>query len=160
MLMTDEWFTEHVFQIVADRKNVDKELVDLFEHGTPSVLPRWVSRIKPLSPFVLVVLTASLNFSRRIPWELSLDRLSFHQLSLDHCSPESVPAVSLSFLYLQLVFFCRTPRCLFLAITQTREIPFSMFQLLIGVENLFPFDTSIPLTSTSLIPIDSLVSPL
>ncbi|GAA5828401.1 hypothetical protein JCM5353_005061 [Sporobolomyces roseus] len=41
MVMTDEWFTEHVFQIVADRKNVDKELVDLFEHGTPSVLPRW-----------------------------------------------------------------------------------------------------------------------
>lgn len=41
MAMTDEWFTEHVFQVVADRKYVDKALVDLFEKGTPSVLPRW-----------------------------------------------------------------------------------------------------------------------
>ncbi|GAA5897208.1 C1 family peptidase [Sporobolomyces salmoneus] len=41
MCMSDEWFTEHVFQVVAPRNFIDKKLVDLFEHGTPSVLPRW-----------------------------------------------------------------------------------------------------------------------
>ncbi|GAA5987932.1 hypothetical protein JCM5350_006778 [Sporobolomyces pararoseus] len=41
MCMSDEWFTEHVFQVVAPRNFIDKKLVDLFENGTPSVLPRW-----------------------------------------------------------------------------------------------------------------------
>ncbi|GAA5847860.1 hypothetical protein JCM3766R1_001211 [Sporobolomyces carnicolor] len=41
MCMSDEWFTEHVFQVVAPRNFVDKKLVDLFDNGTPSVLPRW-----------------------------------------------------------------------------------------------------------------------
>ncbi|GAA5938841.1 C1 family peptidase [Sporobolomyces koalae] len=41
MCMTDEWFTEHVFQVVAPRNFIDKKLVDLFDHGKPAVLPRW-----------------------------------------------------------------------------------------------------------------------
>ncbi|GAA5876731.1 hypothetical protein JCM16303_006266 [Sporobolomyces ruberrimus] len=41
MCMSDEWFTEHVFQVVTPRNFVDKKLVDLFENGTASVLPRW-----------------------------------------------------------------------------------------------------------------------
>ncbi|GAA6062670.1 hypothetical protein JCM10212_000570 [Sporobolomyces blumeae] len=41
MAMSDGWFTENVFQVVADRKYVDKELVDLFDHGKAHVLPRW-----------------------------------------------------------------------------------------------------------------------
>lgn len=41
MLMTDEWFTEYVFQLVADRKQIPKRLVDIFESNTPTVLPPW-----------------------------------------------------------------------------------------------------------------------
>lgn len=41
MLMTDAWFDEYVFQIVADRKWVPKELVKIFEHGKATVLPPW-----------------------------------------------------------------------------------------------------------------------
>lgn len=42
MLMTDDWFTEHVFQIVADRAVVPKHLRAIFEKGTPDVvLPPW-----------------------------------------------------------------------------------------------------------------------
>ncbi|CEQ42870.1 SPOSA6832_04741, partial [Sporobolomyces salmonicolor] len=41
MLMSDEWFDQFVYQIVADRKYIDKALVDVFEHGEPTVLPPW-----------------------------------------------------------------------------------------------------------------------
>ncbi|SCZ89346.1 BZ3500_MvSof-1268-A1-R1_Chr1-1g01121 [Microbotryum saponariae] len=41
MLMTDEWFTEHVFQVVADRSMVPKELVKVFEDDNRTVLPPW-----------------------------------------------------------------------------------------------------------------------
>ncbi|GAA5938837.1 C1 family peptidase [Sporobolomyces koalae] len=41
MCMSDEWFTEHVFQVVAPRDFIDKKLIDLFDHGKPVVLPRW-----------------------------------------------------------------------------------------------------------------------
>ena len=46
MLMSDDWFSEHVFQIVADRKRVPAHLVKVFEHGTAVELPPWV---RPLS---------------------------------------------------------------------------------------------------------------
>lgn len=42
MLMSDHWFEEHVFQIVADRKKVPAHLVKVFEHGTAVELPPWV----------------------------------------------------------------------------------------------------------------------
>ncbi|GAA5909933.1 hypothetical protein JCM5296_002537 [Sporobolomyces johnsonii] len=41
MLMSDEWFDQFVYQIVADRKYIDRALVDVFEHGEPTVLPPW-----------------------------------------------------------------------------------------------------------------------
>ena len=40
-MMSDAWFSEHVFQIVADRKMVPRKLVDVFEKDTPTVLPCW-----------------------------------------------------------------------------------------------------------------------
>lgn len=43
MVMTSEWFDEHVFQIVADRKVVPKALARIFEEqqNSPVVLPAW-----------------------------------------------------------------------------------------------------------------------
>ncbi|KAI5474493.1 hypothetical protein MNV49_003216 [Pseudohyphozyma bogoriensis] len=40
-LASDAWFTEYVFQIVADRARVPKDLVKIFEENTPVVLPAW-----------------------------------------------------------------------------------------------------------------------
>jgi len=102
--MSDEWFTEHVFQIVADRKNIDKNLVDLFENGTPSVLPRWVSPSQRRNLCAFIKLTSnSLCCSRRIRWELSLKHLS--------TEPSLVPLlIVLCLSYICNSFlFCRTP---------------------------------------------------
>lgn len=43
LLMTDDWFTEHVFQIVADRRKVPGELRDVWQsqQGKEVVLPAW-----------------------------------------------------------------------------------------------------------------------
>ncbi|ORY70780.1 peptidase C1B, bleomycin hydrolase [Leucosporidium creatinivorum] len=43
MLMSDDWFSEHVFQVVADRRQVPKELVKIFEtdQDKATVLPPW-----------------------------------------------------------------------------------------------------------------------
>ncbi|KAK4702450.1 bleomycin hydrolase, partial [Phenoliferia sp. Uapishka_3] len=41
MLMSDEWFSEHVFQIVADRRMVPANLVKIFETGTATMLKPW-----------------------------------------------------------------------------------------------------------------------
>ncbi|KAL8292863.1 hypothetical protein RQP46_000557 [Phenoliferia psychrophenolica] len=41
MLMSDDWFSEHVFQIVADRRSVPAHLVKIFETGTPTMLKPW-----------------------------------------------------------------------------------------------------------------------
>ncbi|KAM0754251.1 bleomycin hydrolase [Meredithblackwellia eburnea MCA 4105] len=41
MVMTDTWFTEHVFQIVADRAVVPKPLVDVYDNGKAKVLMPW-----------------------------------------------------------------------------------------------------------------------
>ncbi|GAA5969388.1 hypothetical protein JCM11641_008098 [Rhodosporidiobolus odoratus] len=41
MLMSDDWFSEFVYQIVADRKYVPKNLVDVFDNGKATVLPPW-----------------------------------------------------------------------------------------------------------------------
>jgi hypothetical protein len=46
--MTDDWFSEFVYQIVADRKYISKELTDVFDHGKATVLPPWV-RLRALS---------------------------------------------------------------------------------------------------------------
>ncbi|GAA5874794.1 hypothetical protein JCM3774_003442 [Rhodotorula dairenensis] len=40
-VMTDDWFSEFVYQIVADRKYISKELADVFDHGKATVLPPW-----------------------------------------------------------------------------------------------------------------------
>ncbi|BGP26443.1 bleomycin hydrolase [Rhodotorula toruloides] len=40
-VMDDEWFSEYVYQVCADRKYVDSKLVDLFDKGKPIVLPPW-----------------------------------------------------------------------------------------------------------------------
>ncbi|BGP57195.1 bleomycin hydrolase [Rhodotorula sphaerocarpa] len=40
-VMTDEWFSAFVYQIVADRKYISKELIDVFDHGEATVLPPW-----------------------------------------------------------------------------------------------------------------------
>ncbi|BGP10083.1 bleomycin hydrolase [Rhodotorula toruloides] len=40
-VMDDEWFSEYVYQVCADRKYVDSKLVDLFDKGEPTVLPPW-----------------------------------------------------------------------------------------------------------------------
>ena len=42
-VMTDDWFSEFVYQIVADRKYISKELTGVFDHGKATVLPPWVS---------------------------------------------------------------------------------------------------------------------
>ncbi|GAA6046938.1 hypothetical protein JCM3770_003439 [Rhodotorula araucariae] len=41
MMMSDDWFSEYVYQVVADRKYIDKKLVDVFDHGEATVLPPW-----------------------------------------------------------------------------------------------------------------------
>jgi len=40
-MMTDEWFSEYVFQIVVPKAFAPKELVKVFEDGNPHVLPAW-----------------------------------------------------------------------------------------------------------------------
>ncbi|GAA6046303.1 hypothetical protein NBRC10513_002291 [Rhodotorula toruloides] len=40
-VMDDEWFSEYVYQVCADRKYVDSKLVDLFDKGEATVLPPW-----------------------------------------------------------------------------------------------------------------------
>lgn len=47
--MTDDWFSEFVYQIVADRKYISKELLDVFDHGKATVLPPWVSLCAPFA---------------------------------------------------------------------------------------------------------------
>lgn len=39
--MTDRWFDEFVYQVVAPKARVPKELVRIFEHGKQVVLPPW-----------------------------------------------------------------------------------------------------------------------
>ncbi|GAA5912688.1 hypothetical protein JCM6882_005762 [Rhodosporidiobolus microsporus] len=41
MLMSDEWFSEYVYQVVADRKVIPRELVEVFDKGEATVLPPW-----------------------------------------------------------------------------------------------------------------------
>ncbi|GAA6000692.1 C1 family peptidase [Rhodotorula paludigena] len=41
MLMSDDWFTQYVYQVCADRRFIDRRLVDLFDHAEPVVLPPW-----------------------------------------------------------------------------------------------------------------------
>lgn len=48
-VMTDDWFSEFVYQIVADRKYISKELLDVFDHGKATVLPPWVSLCAPFA---------------------------------------------------------------------------------------------------------------
>ena len=38
--MTDEWFSEYVFEIVVDRKHVPQQVLDVLERE-PVVLPAW-----------------------------------------------------------------------------------------------------------------------
>ena len=45
MLMSDDWFSEHVFQIVADRARIPAHLVKIFEAGDAVELPPWVSGV-------------------------------------------------------------------------------------------------------------------
>ena len=40
-MMTDEWFSEYVFQIVVPKTFAPKELVKVFEDGNAYVLPAW-----------------------------------------------------------------------------------------------------------------------
>jgi bleomycin hydrolase len=40
-MMTDEWFSEFVFQIVVPKALAPKELVKVYEGGNPHVLPAW-----------------------------------------------------------------------------------------------------------------------
>ena len=40
-IMTDEWFTEFVYQIVVPKALAPKELVAVYEAGDPIVLPAW-----------------------------------------------------------------------------------------------------------------------
>jgi len=40
-MMTDDWFSEYVFQIVVPKAFAPKELVKVFEEGNPHVLPAW-----------------------------------------------------------------------------------------------------------------------
>ncbi|GAA5840676.1 hypothetical protein JCM9279_007399 [Rhodotorula babjevae] len=41
MMMSDEWFSEYVYQVVADRKFISKKLVDVFDKADATVLPPW-----------------------------------------------------------------------------------------------------------------------
>lgn len=40
-MMTDEWFSEYVFQIVVPKALAPKELAKIYEDGNPYVLPAW-----------------------------------------------------------------------------------------------------------------------
>ena len=40
-MMTDEWFSEYVFQVVVPKAFAPKELVKVYEDGCPQVLPAW-----------------------------------------------------------------------------------------------------------------------
>jgi len=52
MMMSDEWFDEYVYQVVADRKFISKKLVEVFDKADATVLPPWVRLIsfRSLSP--------------------------------------------------------------------------------------------------------------
>lgn len=41
MLMTDDWFDEYLYQIVAPKKFVPKELLKVWDEAKPQVLPAW-----------------------------------------------------------------------------------------------------------------------
>ncbi|GAA5988678.1 hypothetical protein JCM11641_006501 [Rhodosporidiobolus odoratus] len=41
LVMTHEWFKNYVFQIVAPRSYVPHDLLDVYDHATPTVLPPW-----------------------------------------------------------------------------------------------------------------------
>ena len=40
LLMTDEWFSEFVYEVVIDKKFVSEEVLDVFQQD-PVVLPAW-----------------------------------------------------------------------------------------------------------------------
>lgn len=105
MCMSDEWFTEHVFQVVTPRNFVDKKLVDLFENGTASVLPRWVSLSASQShshESLFVSRSLTVLPSHRTPWELSLvPKRDYLSSFLARCS-----LVDLQYLYRSA---CRMP---------------------------------------------------
>lgn len=95
MCMSDEWFTEHVFQVVAPRNFVDKKLVDLFDNGTPSVLPRWVS--SPPFPHVLsdpeiLTFDCTITPRHRIRWALSPRAMPHHRVSISFLTRAVVPS--------------------------------------------------------------------
>ncbi|GAA6038351.1 hypothetical protein JCM8097_007604 [Rhodosporidiobolus ruineniae] len=41
MCMSDDWFSEYVYQVVADRRYIPKDLVDVFDKGEATILPPW-----------------------------------------------------------------------------------------------------------------------
>ena len=40
LIMTDDWFSEFTFEVVIDKKYVDKEVIDVLDQE-PAVLPPW-----------------------------------------------------------------------------------------------------------------------
>lgn len=65
--MSDEWFSEFVFQIVVDRALVPKKLRDVFEGEVDIVLPPWVSGHFPGRSFASSVLADQLPFLLQDP---------------------------------------------------------------------------------------------
>lgn len=41
MLMSDDWFSANVFQVVAPRQKIPADLVKVFDESTAVVLPPW-----------------------------------------------------------------------------------------------------------------------
>ena len=41
LLMTDDWFSEFVYEVVIDKKLLDKETQDLLAKNELNVLPAW-----------------------------------------------------------------------------------------------------------------------
>ncbi|BGP37660.1 bleomycin hydrolase [Rhodotorula kratochvilovae] len=52
LVMTDAWFTEYLFQIVAPRKFVSQELLNVYDQGKVTPLPPW-DVLEKDAPFVL-----------------------------------------------------------------------------------------------------------
>lgn len=117
-VMTDDWFSEFVYQIVADRKYISKELTDVFDHGKATVLPPWVSLRAPcLFQYLPFCSPESTDRARRIRWALSPD----HHASLEGsllagvrvrarlpCGPWPIPIVPQSVLS---SFACIDAKC-------------------------------------------------
>ena len=67
VVMSDGWFSEYLFQIVAPRRFVAAHLLDVYDHGHVITLPPWDVLGQSLSLF----LSLFLSVARCLSWKAS-----------------------------------------------------------------------------------------